>query len=279
MICNFDFEMHQKTKDIQKRYEGYLQTASLWKNNAVFNLEQFKIDSRSKKITINIDENLRLGKYVERFVSFELSQKSTINMIAENIQIQQEKRTLGELDCILLKDDIPIHLEIIYKFYLYDVSIGNTEIEHFIGPNRKDSLLEKLTKLKEKQLPLLYSKECSEYLSSLNLNPKNIAQQVYFKAQLFVPFSNRNIQLKKLNTICIAGFYINYKELPLFSDFKFFIPVKKDWLIIPHKNVDWQSFVSFKKSSREYLDRNFSPLCWLKKTNGELDKFFLVWWL
>ena len=270
--------MHQKTKDIQKRYEGYLQTASLWKNDAVFNIDQFKNDAESSRITIDIDENLRLGKYIERFVSFELSQKSTINIIAENIQIHQEKRTLGELDCILLKDDKPIHLEIIYKFYLYNETVGNSEIEHFIGPNRKDSLLEKLTKLKEKQLPLLYSKECSEYVSTLNLNPKKIAQQVYFKAQLFVPYSDRKIQLKMLNTPCIVGFYINYKELTLFSNCKFFIPNKKDWLIIPHKNVDWQSFESFKKSSIEYLDRNFSPLCWLKKPNGELEKFFLVWW-
>jgi len=62
---------------------------------------------------------------------------------------------VGELDCLILRDKKPIHLEVIYKFYLYDASVGDTEIAHFIGPNRKDSLIEKLTKLQEKQLPIL----------------------------------------------------------------------------------------------------------------------------
>ena len=35
--------MHQKSKDIQKRYEGFLQTPTLWKNCDVFDLRQFEI--------------------------------------------------------------------------------------------------------------------------------------------------------------------------------------------------------------------------------------------
>lgn len=270
--------MHQKTKDIQKRYDGFLQTNCLWKNDAVFNLHQFEIEQKSSKVNIEIDEKLRLGKYIERFVSYQLEQESDVSILCENIQIQREKRTLGELDCIILKDKQPIHLEIIYKFYVYDVSRGNTEIEHFIGPNNKDSLLEKLTKLKEKQLPLLYSNECKSYIKLINLNIEEIKQQVYFKAQLFVPFSNQNIELKTLNSDCIIGFFINKKELEQFSNCKFYIPNKKDWLIIPHQNVDWLNFYQFKENSDKYLARDFSPLCWLKKANGEIEKFFFVWW-
>lgn len=270
--------MHQKTKEIQNRYEGFLRTPSLWKNHAVYELNQFKIKPLASKINIDIDEKLRLGKYIERFVSYQLKQETDLEILAENIQIQQEKRTLGELDCILLKDKKPIHLEIIYKFYVYDTSVGETEIEHCIGPNRKDSLLEKLIKLKYKQLPLLYAAECKTYLKSIDLNTDDIRQQVYFKAQLFVPISNKNKKLKVLNNDCVVGFYSNQKELEQFSDCKFYIPNKKDWLIIPHKNVDWLLFNPFKIASKIYLKRNFSPLCWLKKPNGALEKFFLVWW-
>ncbi|TXD48413.1 DUF1853 family protein [Polaribacter sp. IC073] len=270
--------MHQTTKDIQKRYDGFLQTNCLWKDNAVFDLHHFEIPYKSSKINSILDEKLRLGKYIERFVSFELAQNTSIEIIAENIQIQKEKITLGELDCILLKEKKPIHLEIIYKLYLYDASVGHTEIDHFIGPNRKDSLLEKLTKLKEKQLPLLYSNECLEYLKTINLSSENVAQQVYFKAQLFVPIANRNIQLSKINKECIVGFYGKLKELAQFSKCKFYIPIKKDWLLVPHENVKWQSFSQFKEATTPILDREFSPLCWLKKENGEIEKFFLVWW-
>ena len=63
-----------------------------------------------------------------------------------------------------------------------------------------------------------------------------------------------------------------------FKDCKFYIPIKKDWLVKPHQNVDWNNYDQFKENSDEYLARDFSPLCWLKKANGEIEKFFLVWW-
>jgi hypothetical protein len=271
--------MNQKTKDIQKRYDGFLQTAALWKNDAVFDLQHFELPFKSSKINIALDDKLRLGKYIERFVSFELMQHASIQIIAENIQIQKEKITLGELDGIILKNGKPIHLEIVYKFYLYDAAIGKNEIEHFIGPNRKDALLEKLTKLKEKQLPLLFTNECENYLNTIHLSSEKMEQQVYFKAQLFVPFSDKKLQLSKINQACIAGFYMNKIALANFSDCKFYIPNKLDWLIIPHENVNWGSFHQFTKSSDEYLERQYSPLCWLKKSNGVIEKFFLVWWV
>lgn len=270
--------MHQKTKEIQKRYEGFLQTPCLWNNNTIFDIHQFEIKQLSSKIDIDLDDKLRLGKYIERFVTHQLQQESSIDIIAENIQIQKEKITLGELDCLLVKDGKPIHLEIVYKFYLYDTSVGNTEIEHCIGPNRKDSLIEKLIKLKEKQLPLLYSNDCKTYLKQYHLSSENIKQEVYFKAQLFVPYSNQNIFLKQLNNNCIAGFYINQKEINHFTNCKFYIPTKKDWLVIPHTHVNWLSYFEFKEQSDDFLVRNFSLMCWIKLQNGQLQKMFLVWW-
>ncbi|WP_298494178.1 DUF1853 family protein [uncultured Algibacter sp.] len=263
---------------LQKRYIGFTLTPCLWKNNDVFNLQQFEVISTPNSIEIDINDNLRLGKYVERLVSFELSQQKDITILSENIQIQKGKTTLGELDCLLLRNNKPIHLEIIYKFYLFDETIGNSEIEHFIGPNRKDSLIEKLHKLKEKQLPLLYSEACKPYLEKLELKPKDISQQVYFKAQLFLPFTNQDIKLKTLNTNSIAGFYINQNYLDNFKDCKFYIPNKKDWIIIPHTNVNWINYNAFRKISEVYFKEGFSALCWVKFKNGEIKKIFLVWW-
>ena len=263
---------------LQKRYEGFLKTPLLWKSEAIPNLVSFKIVSKSDKIDIDIDDKLRLGKYVERLVSFQLEQQKDVSILAENIQIQKGTTTLGELDCLLLKNNKPIHLEIIYKFYLYDTSVGNSEIEHFIGPNRIDSLTEKLTKLKDKQLPLLYTETCEKYLNSLDLKSENIGQKVYFKAQLFIPFSQESIQLKTLNNDCVVGFYINKNQLESFNTCKFYIPKKKDWLVIPHTNVNWLNFDEFKNIAKTYFSEKFSSLCWIKFNNGELKKVFLVWW-
>ncbi|ALJ05900.1 hypothetical protein APS56_12505 [Pseudalgibacter alginicilyticus] len=263
---------------LQKRYEGFLKTPYLWKHNAIFGLQQFEINSKFNRINREIDEKLRLGKYVERLVTFELGQHHNVSIIAENIQIQNNKTTLGELDCLLFKDGKPIHLEIVYKFYLYDNTCGFFELEHFIGPNRKDSLIEKLGKLKEKQLPLLYNPFTENYLTQLKLTPKDIKQEVYFKAQLFIPYTLKNLKLKMLNSKCIMGFYINPNELNEFKNCTFYIPDKKDWLTLPHLLVNWLDFETFKNNANNYLERNFSPLFWVKYKNNTLTKMFLVWW-
>lgn len=263
---------------LQKRYEGFLNTPFLWKKDVVLKLNQFEIETTFNKIDLTIDENLRLGKYVEQLVSFQLKQQEDISVLAENIQIQNNKITLGELDCLLLKDNKTVHLEIIYKFYLYDDTVGENEIEHFIGPNRKDALTEKLTKLKDKQLPLLYNSHCKKYLDKLELKSEDIKQYVYFKAQLFVPYSNQNIQLKTLNTVCITGFYIKKNELTQFTNCKFYVPIKKDWLITPHANINWLNFSTFNTIANNYFDDKFSVLCWLKYKTGKIKKVFLVWW-
>ena len=262
----------------QQRFEGFLNTPVLWKDSEVCSLTQFKIEQELLSFNQVIDSNQRLGKYVERFVSFQLSRNSTIKIISENIQISKDKITLGELDCILIKNKKPIHLEIVYKFYLYDSSIGNESLHHWIGPNRKDSLREKLDKLQQKQLPLLYSKECLEYLQSIDLNAKDIEQQVYFKAQLFVPFRMNTAIESSINKDCIVGYYFKPHELVQFKGAKFYIPTKKDWLMIPHTNVDWTAYERYLEESKNYLNRQFSPMCWMKTTTGELKKFFLIWW-
>ena len=229
---------------IQKRYEGFLKTPFLWINDAVYNLDQFNITSKFNKIKIVLDDKLRLGKYVEQLVSFELDQHHNISVLAENIHIHDGKITLGELDCLLLKNNKPIHLEVIYKFYLYDATVGESEIDHFIGPNRKDSLKEKLTKLKEKQLPLLYSNTCKRYLDELDLKVEDISQQVYFKAQLFIPLGEKTT-LTILNQDCISGFYIKKEQRAQFSECKFYIPKKIDWIIAPYAQVDWLNYLEF----------------------------------
>ncbi|MCG8893851.1 DUF1853 family protein [Tenacibaculum finnmarkense] len=282
--------MHQQLKDLQLQYEGFLKTPFLWNGKGVFGLQQFEINAtKTASFLVEITKIPRLGKLVERFVSFEFQQDKRLQIIAENIQIQQEKITLGELDCLLLKDEKPIHVEIIYKFYLYDNSEKNleekNELERWIGPNKKDSLVQKLTKLKEKQLPLLYSKQCENYLKTLNLEAKNLEQQLYFKAQLFVPFNDfkqehhkENIKYPLINTDCIVGFYVTLLELNQFKDCKFYIPTKHNWLTQPHTNIDWLTFNNFTTNLQLLLSQERAPLCWLKKSNGELLKFFVIWW-
>jgi len=271
--------MNPKSKDIQNQYQGYKKTPVLWKDNIVFGLQQFEIPKQNDTVfNDQLSENLRLGKRVERFVSQELKQLLGIDILLENLQVQHDKRTIGELDCILIQNGIPIHLEIIYKFYLYDNHVGSTEIEHWIGPNRNDSLHKKLTKLKEKQLPLLNNEHTKPILEDLKLKVEDIKQQVCFKAQLFTPYNEILPDFTLLNKYCLVGFYIKYAQLEQLRDCKFYIPTKVNWLLEIQTQVHWLNFKAFSQKVTTIVTKKTAPLCWVKFPNGMLKKIFIVWW-
>jgi len=264
---------------IQRQYQGYLNTALLWKEHDLLGLYQLELPKQNiLEFNQSLSDNLRLGKRVERFVSAELKQNTAIEILLENTQIKQEKITIGEIDCILKQNGVPIHLEIIYKFYLYDPNVGTTEIEHWIGPNRKDSLLKKLYKLKDKQLPLIYNEHARSVLKAIHVNPSEILQRVHFKAQLFMPYQGDLDHFNLLNKDCHKGFYIHYSKIKQFSHCRFYKPNKTDWLVEVQTDVDWVTFLEFEKSISQQMNEETAPLCWIKHLNGQTDKFFVVWW-
>ncbi len=264
--------------DFEKHYRGIICTPSLWHGNTVIGLSQYELDTCIYKLKINPQKSLRLGKLVERFICFQLEQDPTIELLVENYQVQNDTLTIGELDCLFLKDKKPIHLEIIYKFYLYDETVGDYEIDYWIGPNRKDSLKQKLDKLDNKQLPLLYNKHTKPLLDELNIKPQSIEQKVCFKAQLFIPYNKTEINYNQINKECVIGFYLNKEQLNDFKDCKFYVLKKIDWLLEVHTNVDWKSYKDFIEHLYPILNNKTSPMIWIKKPNGELLKCFVVWW-
>ena len=116
-----------------------------------------------------------------------MNQHKDIEILGNNIQIISRKQTLGEIYCVLLKENKPFHIEIAYKFYVYDPTVGNSFLEHWIGPNRRDSLVLKLSKMKQKQFSLLYRDVCKPILDDFNIKVASVKQRAFFKAQLFVP--------------------------------------------------------------------------------------------
>ncbi|WP_066218151.1 DUF1853 family protein [Formosa haliotis] len=263
----------------EKQYHGYFNTPLLWTGKNSLELEQFKIpNSNFSNLNIRVEEGLRLGKLVEQFVFFELNQCKNIDFLAENLQIQKDKTTLGEIDCILRHHNTLYHIEIVYKFYLYDPKVGQTEFEHWIGPNRKDSFIEKINKLKHKQLPLLYKQETQNQLEALGISTKQLQQRVLFKAQLFLPLTALKDVFKELNPDCVTGFYISYSEVHLLSTCKFFIPKKVNWLCDIETQIPWLSFSNFLLRLEPLIAKQIAPLCWIKYPNGITKKCFVVWW-
>ncbi|WCO03233.1 DUF1853 family protein [Psychroserpens ponticola] len=270
--------MNLSKSHLQRLYQGFLNTPLLWNSNPVLGLKQLQFQNYDTFLfKRSLEKKLRLGLLAEQFVFNQLEQLENCRILAENLQIQKEKQTLGELDALIEFDKGSIHLEIVYKFYLYDATLGTSEIEQWIGPNRNDSLIEKITKLKDKQLPLLYSSNCESALNELDLNNQSFQQNVLFKAQLFTPYL-KPANFNQLNNACVCGFYMNKAQLNDFNTCKFHIPPKLDWFLNTEHSVNWLNFESFKTEVEVFLEQSKSPLIWIKKTDDTLLKSFLVWW-
>jgi hypothetical protein len=257
-------------------YLGYLNTPNLW-NEPIHGLSQFQFpETETPFKPLPPLPKLRLGKWVERFVAHQIG----ANIIAENLQIKKEKhKTIGELDFLFLNNLQPVHLEVVYKFYLYDhTRYHDHYLKHWIGPNRADKLMFKLNKLKSKQLPLLHHRDSEVYLKALGYQANDFKQYVSFKGQLFLPLNLLDKPLKEMNRQCISGFHCHLSDLHLFEKFAFYIPFKLEWLIIPHHRVNWKSFEEVFKTIEDQCAQHRSPMIWLKDPAGNLQKAFVTWW-
>jgi hypothetical protein len=265
-------------KTIQ-RFKGYLNTPLLWEHNSIQDLEQFELHTTHVGSNeINVPDKIRLGKLVELFVFFQLEQNQTIEVLAQNLQVIHDKVTIGELDCILRNLESYIHMEIVYKFYLYDKTMGPLEIDKWIGPNRKDSLSQKLNKLTHKQLAIIDHFKTKELLLDLGLDLHVLKQKVFFKAQLYVPKSLLKSTFEVINNSCIMGCFIGMSEYLAMHDFYFYMPPKLDWLIDPHADVKWLTHKEFTPYIEAEINQSRSPLCWMQNKEGAVQKLFVVFW-
>jgi len=258
-------------------HKNVLLTPSLWKESSIYNIQQFEINDFPNHFDV-ISEKLRLGMFVEQTIFQSIEQNPNTELIAKNLQIIENGITIGEIDCLFKENEFYTHLEIVYKFYLFDPRINKDEINCWIGPNRKDSLIEKLDKLRDKQFPLLYHPQTKEILNELNLNANQFTQKVCFKAQLYVPFNHFQENYNLINPSCIVGYYYRLNELTALKDCKFHIPNKINWLENPNTNINWLSFEAFCLQIELLLNEKRSPLCFVKDKKGNLFKIFVVWW-
>ncbi|QAA83017.1 DUF1853 family protein [Aequorivita sp. H23M31] len=222
--------------------------------------------------------NSVLGMQAEACFEAFLKCSKIYKLLTSNLQIHDSNQTLGELDYIVrdLKTQNVLHIELACKFYLYDETAGISEEEKWIGPNRKDRLIDKLEKLKEQQFPLIHAPETQQKLKDLKIEIPT-EQKLCLKAFLFLPIKMDRIHLPKNYNDCIVGHWIRTDDLKEDKAALYAIPHKKEWLL-PLENIsEWYSFPQIIQRIEEQLLNFKSPLIY-KKTNLKIEKFFVVWW-
>ncbi len=262
-------------------YQGFMATQFGSNVSFIPGIENFKLPiADNNEAASNLELNLMLGKRAEKYFSNWIKASDKYEMLHENIQVFNDKITLGEFDFILkcLTDDRIIHVELVYKFYLLDPTIEDPQLK-WIGPNRNDSLSFKLNKLRDKQFPLLYSLKGESTLSLLSIDTKNIEQQLAFFCNLFVPVSAGNIQ-HNMNPKSIEGYWYTLDEFKFahcLGD-QYLMPRKQDWFTRELPSVDWGSQKEVLEELKFNLNNQKSPLIWKLNEKGFFERLFVVWW-
>lgn len=129
--------------------------------------------------------NHRLGPYFERLWLYWLRHNPRYQCLAHNVQIQEEGKTLGEFDMIVLDQSSGEieHWELAIKFYLGIPPLNNET--HWFGPHQKDRLDLKFHHLVEKQLKLSKQALAKAYCQSKGWNITR--SRLLSKGRLFYP--------------------------------------------------------------------------------------------
>ena len=222
--------------------------------------------------------NVRLGHLAEKVVSELIKSSTNYTVLHENVQIIEEEKTIGEIDFIIENKNTKqiLHVELAYKFYLFDPSISSEIIKNWIGPNRNDSLHEKLEKLKIKQFPLLYHSCTKTALTTIAIN--EVSQALCLLVSLFIPYEYK-ANFSPVYQKAIKGYYFNFESfINLDNPAKtYYLPTKKEWGMEPAANETWLDFSEIEKQIKTSMQEKQAMLCWQKHNDTYLS-FFIVWW-
>ncbi len=187
-----------------------------------------------------------LGIYFENLWQFFLENAPCWQLQAHNIQIIQGKKTLGELDILAKHNGTQgYHLELAVKFYLQHPSYTGEQCQHWLGPQCRDRLDLKLSKLNNQQFPILNHPQTQATLAQGNINLPT-SQALILKGYLFSKWQRGFTLPREANPACLMGEWLHQKDIPELAH------SGSHWLLIEKPN--WLGPVQIPKgSAKPYL--------------------------
>jgi hypothetical protein len=184
-------EMPNLADDLEwlKHAPSLLSTAQIMNQLRSFNpSNDFVATSSTSREEFPALKSSRLGLYFEQLFTHLLQSSQHYQLVATNLQIHRDGRTIGEFDCLLraLADSSLIHLELAVKFYL-QLGTGQ-QMSDWVGPNYRDRLDIKYEHLLKHQLQLAEHPDVTAWLKARNLTIDSKA--LFTRGRLYYQLNN-----------------------------------------------------------------------------------------
>jgi len=167
-----------------------------------------------------------LGSYFECLWQFFFEFNPDWQLLAHNVQVIENKQTLGELDILANhKQTGATHLELAVKFYLQHPHHDGALSKHWLGPQCRDRLDIKLGKLNDKQFPFLRHSAAMNALMERQL-PMPKQQGLVLKGYLFHQWKNPFTLPLEANKQCLMGQWLHESNIGQL------VKGHENWLII-----------------------------------------------
>ncbi len=165
----------------------YLEAAFFQEESEAFADTLFQLDLNPRPLQAYLHRKSpnRLGRYFERLIQFWLNKTVRYKVLAFNLQVNENKQTIGEFDFITTEHESGenLHLEVAVKFYL---GVGVTRRwSQWVGASTRDDLGKKLARLHHWQLHLGNRSAGSAMLREMGI--QNITSKAWVKGRFFYP--------------------------------------------------------------------------------------------
>lgn len=132
----------------------------------------------------------RLGLQFEQMIQDWLLGDPDRQLLAHNLQVRTDGRTLGEFDLLVQTPDGPEHWELAVKFFL---GTGDQrDARNWYGPNPDDTLAGKLERLQGHQLMLSRTAAGMQLLAAMQIH--DVRPRGFVKGRLFYPYEQFQAQ-------------------------------------------------------------------------------------
>ena len=178
-------------------------------------LRQLDRDSRALDDWLAQSSTRRLGVYYERLWQFAIRHAPGVELLAANLPIQGEGRTLGELD-MLLRDEAGVHhVELAIKFYLGRQGQDRDDPAHWLGPGALDRLDVKLAHLNQHQLPMSARPESRALLATSGI--ETVSASLWMGGYLFYPWPTTAASPQGAHPAHLRGTWLHQKDWPAYA--------------------------------------------------------------